>query len=128
TNDQWWTARHDERNTGNYATDSRPPGSPESLAATRAGNGSVTVSWKQPGDDWSCGSPTRYQVIAASKGPIRHPSDGTVIADSAASGAAGDSIARTFTKAKAGSAKYVAVLYRDDAGNWGLLRSAAVSR
>jgi Subtilase family len=127
TNDQWWTARHDERNTGNYATDSRPPGSPESLAARRAGDGSVTVTWKQPGDDWLCGSPTRYQVIA-SKNPIRHPSDGTVIGDSAASGAAGDSVARTFTKAKAGSARYVAVLYRDDAGNWGLLRGAAVSR
>ena len=87
----------------------------------------MTVTWKQPGDDWLCGSPARYQVIA-SKSPILHPGNGTVIADSAASGGAGDSITRTFTKANAGTARYVAVLYRDDAGNWGLLRSAAVSR
>ena len=29
TNDEWWTSRHDEWNTGAYGTDSRPPGTPE---------------------------------------------------------------------------------------------------
>jgi subtilase family protein/VCBS repeat protein len=126
TNDQWWTSRHDERSTGDYATDSRPPGSPTGLSATRdPSNHSVTVSWKQPGDDWMCGSPSRYKVIA-SQNPIRRPDDGSIITVTAARGTVHDGVSRTFTQAKIGAARYVAVLYRDDAGNWGLLRSAAL--
>ena len=32
TNDEWWTSRHDEWNTGAYGTDTRPPGTPTQLA------------------------------------------------------------------------------------------------
>jgi hypothetical protein len=123
SNDQWWTFHHDERGTANYGVDGRPPGSPRNLVARRnAAGGSVTVSWKQPGDDWLCGSPARYRVIAA-QNPIRHPDDGRVLADSQATGSAGAAVSRTFARAKIGQARYAAVLYRDDAGNWGLLRS-----
>src|SRR3954449_2328254 len=31
TNDEWWTSRHDERNSGAYDTDARPPGTPRSF-------------------------------------------------------------------------------------------------
>jgi hypothetical protein len=126
SNNQWWSFHHDEHNTANYDVDGRPPGSPENLAATRnQATGSVTVSWRQPGDDWLCGSPDRYRVIAANS-PIRHPGDGQVIADTAASGGSGQTVSRTFTAANIGAAAYVAVLYRDEAGNWGLLRSAQI--
>ena len=125
-NDQWWTSRHDEWYTGDYATDSRPPGSPTGLTATRnPTNHSVTVSWKQPGDDWLCGSPSRYKVIT-SQNPIHRPVDGSIITVTAAAGTVHDAVSRTFTQAKIGAARYVAVLYGDDAGNWGLLRSTAV--
>jgi hypothetical protein len=66
-------------------------------------------------------------VIAARK-PIRHPGDGRVIAAGKASGGAGSRVARTFKRKAIGHARYVAVLYRDEAGNWGLLRDARVRR
>ena len=42
-NDEWWTSRHDEWSTGAYGTDTRPPGTPTGLTATRnPANHSVT--------------------------------------------------------------------------------------
>ena len=69
SNNQWWTFHHDEHGTAKYGVDGRPPGSPEDLVATRnAAGGRVAVSWKQPGDDWLCGShaPARYRVLVSS--------------------------------------------------------------
>jgi hypothetical protein len=126
SNNEWWTFHHDERGTDNYRIDGRPPGSPTRLMARRTA-GSVTVSWRQPGGDWMCGRPTRYRVIA-SQHPIRHPGQGKVITYTTASGGAGKAVARTFTRPEITKAGYVAVLYRDNARNWGLLRSAQIKR
>jgi hypothetical protein len=125
SNDEWWTFHHDERNTANYGTDARPPGTPEDLRATRAGDGSVKLNWKQPGDDWMCGQPDRYRVIASTS-PIHHAADGQLVADGRASGPPGTDVGRTLASAKIGSARYVGVLYRDEAGNWGLVKSTRV--
>jgi len=113
TNDEWWTSRHDEFGSGAYGTDSRPPGTPTGLAATRS-----TLSWKAPGGDWMCGAAKRYRVLVSSE-PIVHPSDGTVVGTFAASGAVGDSASQKIPAA----ARYAAVLYQDAAGNWGHLAS-----
>ena len=100
SNNQWWTFHHDEHGTANHRCDGRPPGSPRSLIARRNAGGSVTVSWNQPGDDWLCGSHSgeaRYQVLV-SNAPIRHPSDGSVIANAAATGGPGQAVSRTFSR------------------------------
>ena len=73
----------------------------------------MAVSWIQPGDDWLCGSPDRYQVIVSAN-PIDDPGDGEVIVDAAASGGAGRAVSRTLTGPRATAARYVAVLYRDE--------------
>jgi hypothetical protein len=89
----------------------------------------VTVSWKQPGDDWLCGSHSgeaRYQVLVSSA-RIVHPSDGRVIAGAAASGGPGQTVTRAFTRAQIATARHLAVLYRDNVGNWGLLRDVAIT-
>ncbi len=127
SNNEWWTFHHDERNTANYRVDGRPPGSPENLVARRNANGSVTVTWKQPGDDWLCGRPARYLMIA-SNSPIDDPYDGKVVVDAAAAaGGAGQAVSRTLISSQIGTAQYVAVLYRDEVKNWGLLRSAPIT-
>jgi hypothetical protein len=120
TNDEWWTARHDEWNTGAYGTDSRPPGTPTALSAVSPGGSAAKLSWKAPGGDWMCGSAKRYRVIASAK-PILHPGDGTVVGTFSASGGVGSAASQTFTPPA--GAKYAAVLYQDAAGNWGHLRS-----
>ena len=89
----------------------------------------MLVRWNQPGDDWLCGGHSgeaRYRVIASSA-PIRHPNEGRVLATTAATGGAGQAISRTFTQPQIGAARHIAVLYRDNVGNWGLLRSVPIT-
>jgi hypothetical protein len=119
SNNEWWTWHHDERGTANYGIDGRPPGVPTALKASRKAGGAVRLSWKAPGDDWSCGSPSHYQVIT-SPNRIRHPADGAVAAESNASDPVGSNVSVDIGQ---GNASWAAVLYRDEAGNWGLLRS-----
>jgi hypothetical protein len=121
TNDEWWTSRHDEWNTGAYGTDTRPPGTPSNLHFNSISENDVTLAWTAPGDDWLCGQAQRYRVIASSS-PIDHPGDGTVIGDFAATASAGNSQSQLVTNPGRANS-YFAVLYQDDAGNWGHLAS-----
>ncbi|MEA2439043.1 MAG: hypothetical protein QOH76_467 [Thermoleophilaceae bacterium] len=114
TNDEWWTARHDEWNTGTYGTDSRPPGAPRSFTIKRS-RGRATLSWLAPGDDWLCGKAKRYRVISSSK-PITQVKGARSLGDFAAQ-AVGKRESRTVPIR--GKSRYFAVLYQDDAGNWG---------
>jgi subtilase family protein len=114
TNDEWWTARHDEWNTGAYGTDSRPPGTPRSFSIKRSG-GRATLSWLAPGDDWLCGNAKRYRVLASSK-PITQVK-GTHSLGNFTAQALGKRERRTVRTSS--KDRYFAVLYQDDAGNWG---------
>ena len=57
-NQEWWSYRHDERNTGTYDIDTRPPGKPLRLQLL---NGKL--SFRAPGDDWYSGSAVAGYVI-----------------------------------------------------------------
>jgi hypothetical protein len=59
--DQWWSYRHDERNTGRYGIDTRPPGVLRNVSF-RAGTGKL--SFKAPGDDWYDGKVNHYEVVS----------------------------------------------------------------
>jgi hypothetical protein len=126
SNSEWWTYHHDEHGTANYSTDARPPGTATDLAAERDGD-AVTLSWYAPGDDWLCGTADRYRVLA-SHGPIDSPADGDLVAAGSAASPAG---VIEFADLEAGdlkSATHAGVLYRDDAGNWGLVADVALPR
>ncbi|HEX8067285.1 MAG TPA: S8 family serine peptidase [Thermoleophilaceae bacterium] len=114
TNDEWWTARHDEWGTGAYGTDSRPPGTPDSFRV-KAGKKTIALSWKAPGDDWSCGK-AAHAVVLVSDRPIRHPDDGRTLARLEPKAAGGE---QSLTVKRGRTRRYYAVLYEDDAGNWG---------
>ncbi len=120
-NDEWWTSRHDEWSTGAYGTDTRPPGAPEHLKVNRSGD-KVTFSWRAPGGDFMCGKAKRFRVLVSNHS-IDHPDQGKPVGgdtDSAAS--PGDKQTITFTAPR--NARFVAVLYQDEAGNWGHLDQA----
>jgi hypothetical protein len=85
----------------------------------------VTVTWTAPGDDWLCGQADRYQVILAS-GEIGSPSDGTVATEADAAAASGGTENVSLTAAQVAGMTHAAVLYRDEAGNWGLLKDVAL--
>ncbi|MGD0082467.1 MAG: hypothetical protein ABSD78_04625 [Acidimicrobiales bacterium] len=74
----WWRALHDEWNSDNLGTDSRPPG------VVREGNLSGrTLSFLAPGSHWYDGQATSYQLVeVASNGKIG--SVQTIHADQAA--------------------------------------------
>jgi hypothetical protein len=124
TNDEWWTSRHDEFNSGAYGTDSRPPGSPRDLKFNILGQHVVVLGWTAPGDDWLCGQAERFRVIASDQ-PIRHPTDGTVVGDFTADAAAGGAQAKMVTNIDQEN-KFFAVLYQDEAGNWGHMKTISI--
>ena len=122
SNEEWWTYHHDERSTANYGTDGRPPGTPRALAAKRNADGSVTLGWTAPGDDWLCGEAAEYQVLVAST-PIGSPKDGSVVVEQPPAGAVDTAETASLTAAQVAGRTHAAVIYRDEAGNWGLLKS-----
>src|SRR5205823_2388740 len=61
-NDQWWNARHDERNTGLYGLDTRPPGVLGDPSVSADG---TELRWTAPGDDWYTGAADHYEVVTS---------------------------------------------------------------
>jgi hypothetical protein len=87
-----------------------------------SGPSGLTLQWTAPGDDWLCGTASKYRVIE-SNSPIEHPTDGTVVGEFNA-GAAGSAESQTIGNP---GSKFYAVLYKDENGNWGHLASTSVS-
>ena len=58
--------------------------------------------------------------------PIEHPSDGTVVGDFAATASAGQVQSKLVTNTNS-QYRYFAVMYKDNAGNWGHLASASLT-
>jgi hypothetical protein len=101
--DQWWSYRHDERNTGEYGVDTRSPG-----VARNARIQHGELRFKAPGDDWYVGKVKRYTVRVTK-------ADGTSTEAVQPSGRAGTvervDLPRHFRK--------VSIRAVDDAGNVG---------
>ena len=124
-NTSWWHYRHDERLTGNDATDARRPAAITGATAHRSGT-AVTLRFTAPGDDWNLGRAKAYQVRWSTR-PLTQASfvRGHRLAVSAAPGDAGTHEALSL-RAPA-TARYLAVRAVDDAGNAGpVWRSVAI--
>jgi len=63
-NHEWWTWHHDERNTGRYGTDTRPPSAPSDFSVAHG-----RACWTAPGDDWQTGTAKRYELAAFDRPP-----------------------------------------------------------
>jgi hypothetical protein len=123
SNNEWWTSRHDEWNTGAYGTDTRPPGTARNLHFGTVTQHVVNLVWNTPGDDWLCGDATKFRVIGSTQ-PISHPTDGTVLVPSfsAPGDAAPNGTEQTqFIPNPNTQYTYFAVQFQDEAGNWGHL-------
>ncbi|MCB1153956.1 VCBS repeat-containing protein, partial [bacterium] len=58
----WWTYHHDERGTGTYGTDTRPPATINELYVEDLGGGQFELTFPASGDDGMCGKATAYEV------------------------------------------------------------------
>jgi hypothetical protein len=115
----WWHYRHDERNTGQYGLDTRPPAPVSELSARRAHGGDVVVSFVAPGDDWMIGKASAYDV-RYSQSAITPDSFGSASSTSGAPAPATAGTAQSMSlSALPGGARYVAVRAVDAAGNLG---------
>ena len=124
-NDEWWTSRHDERSTGTYGTDTRPPGTPRGLTAQRTAAGSTEVTFVAPGDDWLCGKARRYRIVGASAARAARAGQGEAeLGTFDVPVAAGERVTRTLD---AGARTRLSVMVEDDAGNWGLAAGTQVA-
>ena len=105
-NDEWWSFRHDERNTARYGMDTRPPGVVRKARLSRARH---TLRFNAPGDDWYDGRAKRYRIT------IYRPGRRTLKRTVAPSGDAG---IRERIRLPRGTRR-VRVQAEDDAGNLG---------
>ncbi len=60
--DEWWSYRHDERNTGTYGTDTRPPGVIRDARIKGVHSKHGRLRFRMPGDDWYAGRAKSYRV------------------------------------------------------------------
>ena len=68
-NDQWWSGRHDEYNSGNYGVDSRPPGALRNPSwSPGTATSPPTATFTAPGDNWYDGEVARYDVTVGPSG------------------------------------------------------------
>ena len=58
-NQEWWTYHHDERRTGRYGVDTRPPGTVRDVHWTP---GDTQARFLAPGDDWYQGTVAGYRI------------------------------------------------------------------
>jgi Subtilase family/RTX calcium-binding nonapeptide repeat (4 copies) len=116
-NQEWWGPRHDERNTGQYGADTRPPGA--LLEANVAGN---EISFKAPGDDWYASGPVDHYEVVSSDSPIG--SSGFAQATDLGPGPDPDEPGSHQSFEPPSAAKrYVAIRAVDDEGNVGRVAS-----
>jgi hypothetical protein len=106
---EWPQFRHDPRQSGNYGADGTPPSRPTGVAVR---NG--VLRWKAPGDDYGCGTATRYQIVTSAQ-PItaQRFAAATPLDGSPTPKATGAAQAYTVPPHQ----RYVAIRALDDAGN-----------
>ena len=119
-NSEAWHWHQDDRNTGHYGTDTRPPSAISDLAVAKQG-ASDLLSFTAVGDDWKCGTAAHYEV-RRSASPITQANwdsatDVAVTATPKASGAT-DAITVPHIDAQ----QFYAVRAVDVAGNIGPIR------
>ena len=74
-NHEAWHWHQDDRNTGHYGTDTRPPAAVKDLNVESGATDKL--GFTAPGDDWNYGTATGYQVFRSSA-PITQDNIGTV--------------------------------------------------
>ena len=122
-NSEWWGARHDDYNSGNYAVDSRPPSPILDLTAAPG----PTLQWTAPGDDFACGTSNHYEVRYATE-PITKDnwSSAAVVAGTPPTPQASGAPESFAVTGLSGGTVYFAARAIDDAGNLGPVSNNAL--
>jgi hypothetical protein len=122
-NSEAWHWHQDDRNTGHYGTDTRPPSAISDLSTTQQGGNDV-LSFTAVGDNWKCGTATSYQVFRSSS-PITQDNlaQATLVPNTNTPGPSGTH--ESITVPAVSGQVYYAVRAVDAAGNIGPVRMSA---
>jgi hypothetical protein len=113
-NQEWWSYRHDERNTANYGLDTRPPGV---LRDAHLAAGGMQITFDAPGDDWYGGTAGHYEAVSSGTAitPANFDSKDPLDGEPAPGGAGASETYAIPASAK----RFVAIRAVDEAGNLG---------
>ncbi|TMK99729.1 MAG: hypothetical protein E6G34_04185 [Actinobacteria bacterium] len=111
-NNDAWHWHQNDRNTGHYGDDTRPPMKPAAMHFTNA----TTVCWKAPGDDWNVGTAASYELRAFPRGVSakNFTTKGTPLPGAPAPAPAGTEQCATVSTS---GARNIGLRAIDDAGN-----------
>jgi hypothetical protein len=116
-NSEAWHWHQDDRNTGHYGTDTRPPAAISDLTVSKQASNDV-LTFTAVGDDWRCGTAASYQLFTSSSPIVQDTiSRATRIAVSQAPRAAGTTERITIPRSM--DKGYLAIRAVDHAGNIG---------
>jgi hypothetical protein len=127
-NDQWWRFHHDERNTGRYGLDTRPPATVDNLRAEPTAQPDVVrVAWTAVGDDWWVGS-AKTAELRWSTSPITDANfDSAAPAPVPPPKASGQAESVNVSVVPGLRPLYFALRLTDDAGNRSLIGRATLA-
>jgi hypothetical protein len=109
-NNDAWHWHENDRNTGHYGDDTRPPMMPASLAFNRSG----ALCWIAPGGDWNIGTAASYELREFATAPTpENFTTGTLLAGAPAPAEAGTQQCTNVST----SAAFVGLRAIDAAGN-----------
>ena len=122
-NSEAWHWHQDDRNSGHYGTDTRPPSAISDLASV-AQNGQDKLGFTAVGDDWKCGTAASYQLFTSSSA-INQDNIGsaTALSVTQAPGAAGTK--ESITIPASWNQGFLAIRAIDHTGNIGPVQVAA---
>ncbi len=119
-NSEAWHWHQDDRNTGHYGTDTRPPSAISDLTSA-AQNGQDKLTFTAVGDDWKCGTAASYQLFTSPSAINQdNVGSGTPLTVTQAPGPSGTK--ETITIPQSSNLGFLAIRAIDHAGNIGPLQ------
>ncbi|MEA2647413.1 MAG: hypothetical protein QOE92_2496, partial [Chloroflexota bacterium] len=120
-NHEAWHWHQDDRNTGHYGTDTRPPAAVRLLTVAPGDDADDLLTFTSPGDDWNDGTATTYQLVRSSQ-PITQANfkDATPVTIDLQPAAAGTK--QQLKVPHVDGQEFYALRAVDDAGNIGPVR------
>ncbi|HUO06452.1 MAG TPA: FG-GAP-like repeat-containing protein [Candidatus Binataceae bacterium] len=118
-NHEAWHWHQNDRNTGHYGDDTRPPSGINDLSVS-FGGASDTLTFHAVGDDWKAGTAASYQVFASGR-PITQDNVGSATMIPVDVEPQSSGVLETITVPHQAGTKFYAVRAIDHAGNIGPL-------
>jgi|GEM_PF-5543181 len=109
--------------------DETPPSAVTNLSVATTADRSVTLNWSAPGDDWTAGRATTYDIRhAPAESTLRAWADAVPLGYPLVPESSGRPEALEITELDSGQLYYLGLKTADEAGNWSILSNVVSAR